>query len=75
MSDLQDVIAANAVKAYNEGFSRGIASERERIIKLLKDGVGWNDNDRCDCQLCANRRAIEQMKVEHQIGRIKGEPK
>ena len=35
MSDLQDVIAANAVKAYNEGFTRGEASERERIIGLL----------------------------------------
>lgn len=36
MSDLQDVIAANAVKAYNEGFSRGTIAERERVVELLK---------------------------------------
>lgn len=35
MSDLQDLIATNAVRAYNEGFERGEASERERIIELL----------------------------------------
>ena len=33
MSDLQDLIHANATKAYNEGVER----ERERIIKLLED--------------------------------------
>jgi hypothetical protein len=47
----------------------------ERIIKLLKDGEGWNKNDRCDCTICANRRAIEQVKVERLIKRIKGEQK
>ena len=36
MSDLQDVIAANAVKAYNEGFSRGTIAERDRVVALLK---------------------------------------
>jgi hypothetical protein len=35
MSDLQDVIAANAIRAYNEGLDRGAAHERERIIELL----------------------------------------
>lgn len=35
MSDLQDLIATNAVKAYNQGFERGEASERERIVALL----------------------------------------
>ena len=35
MSDLQDLIAKNAVMAYNQGFERGEASERERIIKIL----------------------------------------
>ena len=75
MSDLQDLIATNAVRAYNECLERGVASERERIIKLLKDGVGWNNNDRCDCQLCANRRTIEQMKVERLVKRIEGEQK
>lgn len=40
MSDLQEVIAANAVKAYNEGFGRGVVSERERIIELLEKQAG-----------------------------------
>ena len=37
MSDLQDLIARNAVMAYNEGFERGAAEERERIIRLLSE--------------------------------------
>lgn len=37
MSDLQDLIATNAVRAYNEGFERGVASEQERIIEVLED--------------------------------------
>jgi hypothetical protein len=36
MSDLQDVIATNAIRAYNEGFARGIVAERERIVQLLE---------------------------------------
>ena len=36
MSDLQEVIATNALRAYNEGFARGIVAERERVIELLK---------------------------------------
>ena len=35
MNDLQDLIATNAIRAYNQGFSRGETSERERIIELL----------------------------------------
>ena len=37
MSDLQDLIATNAVRAYNEGFERGATEERERIIALLEE--------------------------------------
>lgn len=36
MSDLQDLIATNAAKAYNEGFERGRAAERKDIIEQLK---------------------------------------
>lgn len=36
MSDLNDLIAKNAVMAYNQGVERGVASERERIMELLK---------------------------------------
>lgn len=35
MSDLNDLIATNAVRAYNQGFERGAVEERERIIKLI----------------------------------------
>ena len=35
MSDLQDLIATNAVRAYNQGVERGATEERERIIALL----------------------------------------
>ncbi len=35
MSDLQDLIARNAVMAYNQGVERGATEERERIIELL----------------------------------------
>jgi hypothetical protein len=35
MNDLQDLIATNAIRAYNEGFERGVAAEQERIIELL----------------------------------------
>ena len=35
MSDLQDLIATNAVRAYNEGFERGSKEERERIIQII----------------------------------------
>ncbi len=50
MSDLQDVIAANAVRAYNEGVLRGEAEEKQRIIKIIEEEggahpVGWNYTD------------------------------
>ncbi len=45
-------------------WDEGAKAAEERIIKLLEDEVGWNKNDRCDCQMCANRRTIEQTKVE-----------
>lgn len=48
MSDLQDLIATNAVKAYNQGFERGEASERERIIAMAKD-LAHTDDDRACC--------------------------
>ena len=36
MSDLNDLIATNAINAFNSGLQTGIAQERERIIKLLE---------------------------------------
>lgn len=37
MSDLQDLIATNAVRAYNQGFERGVASEQDRVVQILED--------------------------------------
>ncbi len=37
MSDLNELIASNAVRAYNEGLERGEAFERDRIIKILEE--------------------------------------
>ena len=45
MSDLQDLIARNAVMAYNQGVERGATEERERIIKLLEVEAHNYDND------------------------------
>lgn len=59
MSDLQDLIATNAVRAYNEGFERGESSERERISKA------WEVEMDCDCD-----NAFLHMK-----SRIEGEQK
>ena len=36
MSDLNDLIATNAVRAYNQGVERGAAKEQDRIIELLE---------------------------------------
>lgn len=48
MSDLQDLIATNAVRAYNEGFERGATEERERIIAMAKE-LAHTDDDRACC--------------------------
>ena len=52
MSDLQDIIAANAVRAYNEGFARGEASERERILEGVEQ---WRKD-----LLTGNRTSVVQ---------------
>ena len=36
MSDLNDLIATNAINSFNSGVQTGIAQERERIIELLE---------------------------------------
>jgi hypothetical protein len=36
MSDMQDLIARNAIMAYNEGLERGAIQEQEYIVKLLE---------------------------------------
>lgn len=66
MSDLQDLIATNAVRAYNEGFERGVASEREHIIELLENPY-WHSiqspDIHIDCEMC---KIIELIKGEQE---------
>ena len=56
MSDLQDLIATNAVRAYNEGLERGVASERERIIELL-------DNQVCTDDFCVHDSCVNTLEI------------
>ena len=67
MSDLQDLIATNAVKAYNEGFERGAAEERERIIKLAQDRICFDHKNGCEHGVCYG--------LSDMIALIKGEQK
>ena len=46
MSDLNDLIASNAVRAYNEGLERGEAFERQRIVKLVNDSKVINTDQK-----------------------------
>lgn len=63
MSDLQDLIATNAVRAYNEGFERGAKEERERIDEILN---GWQVS-LCKCDVCkAVREISEAIKGEQE---------
>lgn len=42
MSDLQDVIARNAVHAFNSGILAGRRAERERVFRIL-DNLAMDD--------------------------------
>lgn len=67
MSDLQDLIAKNAVIAYNQGFERGEASERERIIELIKS--------QADEPCCCFTATFGQHDFADLLPLIKGEQK
>jgi hypothetical protein len=56
MSDLQDVIATNAIRAYNEGFARGIVSERERVIEVLDEQV-------CTDDFCVHDACVTTLQI------------
>jgi hypothetical protein len=60
MSDLQDVIATNAIRAYNEGFARGITQERDRIVSLLQEAIS-ECGEQCD-YCVAQEDAIEMLR-------------
>lgn len=73
MSDLQDLIAKNAVMAYNQGFERGEASERERIIKLLEGALNYSEIDLV--LFWDDKLGGTQVTKEGLIALIKGEQK
>jgi hypothetical protein len=75
MSDLQDVIATNAIRAYNEGFARGIVSERERVIELLEPFTEHIDFCYINGELACYPDDCSCYDYEHAIRLIKGEPK
>jgi hypothetical protein len=37
MSDLQEIIATNTIRAFNQGFDQGGREERRRIVELLTE--------------------------------------
>lgn len=63
MSDLNDLIATNAVRAYNQGFERGVASEQERVLEVIQE---WRKEI---------TRGNRTKVVEYLIELIKGEQK
>jgi hypothetical protein len=69
MSDLQDLIATNAVRAYNQGVERGAAEERERIVKLL-----WRNSSHYGCDWTCIAECDSPTFVQL-IALIKGEQK
>lgn len=76
MSDLQDLIARNAVMAYNQGLERGEASERDRIIQLLEERASKLDTMRpASYKLIADKMDLRIMTINNLIALIKGEQK
>ena len=37
MGDLQDAIVSTSVKAFHEGYARGIAAERDRLTEIIEE--------------------------------------
>ena len=45
MSDLQEIIATNTIRAFNQGFDQGSREERARIVELLTQAIDRNGKD------------------------------
>jgi hypothetical protein len=37
MGDLQDAIVSTSIKAFNEGYARGVAAERDRLTEIIEE--------------------------------------
>lgn len=76
MSDLQDLIARNAVMAYNQGVERGAAEERERIVSLLQQLANKLDALRpASYKLVADKMDLRIVTINNVIKLIKEEQK
>jgi hypothetical protein len=63
VSDLQDVIATNAIRAYNEGVARGATEENHRVVLLLESKVCGDES--CIHEVCSfSLEAITLIKGE-----------
>ena len=54
MSDLNDLIATNAINAFNSGVQTGITQERERIIKNIQSRIS-------DLRACGKRDNCQEL--------------
>lgn len=57
MSDLQEIIASNAIRAFNQG----IRTEREQIIQRL---LSVKEETKCDCDGCVHWRTAFDWIVQ-----------
>ena len=67
MSDLNDLIATNAINSFNSGVQTGITQERERIIKLLEGLIDTRPDE--------SNGGWRGYSLERIIEAIKGEQK
>jgi hypothetical protein len=52
MSDINELIATNTVRAFNQGLQFGAMEERERIIELLESHSHETEQESRDCDVC-----------------------
>jgi hypothetical protein len=64
MSDLNDLIAKTSVRAYNQG----LRSERENIIRMLKD---MKQHTECECAGCESWTNAFEFLIRTLNGEVK----
>ena len=66
MSDLNDLIATTSVKAYNQG----LRSERENIIRMLKE---MKQHTECNCSGCESWTNAFEFLIRELNGEVKND--
>ena len=64
MSDLNELIASTTVRAYNQGMQ----SEREHIIRMLKE---MKQHTECDCSGCDSWTNAFEFLIRELRGEVK----